>query len=407
MIFDPGRPSLRKNLDIFPVPHGKERLFAIRDPLGLTGDPMVIPGELLYLVSLMDGESTIVDIQVGFTKQFGELVMSDKIEEIIGELDDRGLLEGPGFEGKLRAVEEAYRNASSRPASHAGQAYPGDADELKAYLEKIVPAAAGEQAAAPSGIVAPHIDIARGRSIYAAAYNALAGVEPPSRVVILGTGHFAEGHLYIMSSKDFITPLGTARADTDFCTKLAEACPFDLTLGELAHRMEHSIEFQVLFLQHLFSDAGMPRIVPILCTSLESRLERGASPVDHPEVEGFLHALRHAVGDEDGGGTLLLTGADMCHVGPKFGDSEPLTGGDLDRVREEDRRALLKAASDGAEAFHDEVAAIGNRNHICSVASIYTVLKFLEGQGGELLGYDMAAEEDGSAAVGFCAMRIF
>jgi len=406
MAVDLEKPSLRTNLDIVPLEHENERLFAIRDPLGLAGDPIVVPGPLLYIISLMDGASTILDIQLGFTKQFGELVMGDRIREIAADLDERGYLEGPGFDKKLRAAQDEYRCSLTRTASHAGQAYPDEPDELKAFLEEVVPARPAGKEPPPRGLVAPHIDIERGRSIYTAAYTALAGKRPPRRVVIFGTGHFADGHLYILSPKDHFTPLGPAEADKEFCDKLVEACPFDLTLGELGHRIEHSIEFQVLFLQHLFGGDAMPRIVPVLCTSLESRLQPGASPAEHPEVEGFLRSLDEAVGSGESGDTLLLAAADMCHVGPKFGASEPLTQSALDQVRHDDDRVLQAAVSGGAEAFYGEVAAIGNRNHICSVASIYTVFKFLDGIESELLGYDMAAEPDGSAAVGFGALRI-
>jgi len=253
--------------------------------------------------------------------------------------------------------------------------------------------------------VAPHIDIERGRKVYAPAYSALAGRRPPHTAVVFGTGHFADGNTYILTRKDFSTPLGTARADGAFCDRLAADCGFDIYKGELCHRGEHSIEFQVLFLQHVFGSEAMPRIVPILCTSFDPIMGRDGSPASLPEVKGFLAALGGAA-EACPGDVLLVAGADMCHVGPKFGAGSPLEQSDLDRVRSEDMRALEAGASGGAGAFYREVAAIRNRNSICGVVSIYTVLEFLEGDKGELLGYDMDVEPEGFAAVGFAAMKI-
>jgi AmmeMemoRadiSam system protein B len=409
MSVDSKRPLLRKSLDIFPVEHEGQHLVAVRDPLGLADEPILVPGEILFLMSLMDGKKSVTDIQIAFTRKYGELIMSDRIQSIVNELDSKGYMESPAYTERVRRIEEAYRSAPMREASHAGQAYPDSISKLRAMLEEIVPrpAETSEVSAppAPRGLVAPHIDIERGRSVYGLAYASLMGTRPPHTVVIFGTGHFAEGNTYILTCKDFATPLGTARVDKEFCDIIAKECGFDITRGELCHRSEHSIEFQVLFLQHVFGNGAMPLIVPILCTSLDETVESGKPPSDLPEVQGFLAGLA-AAAEACPGGVLLIAGADMCHVGPKFGSDAALNQTDLDRIRAEDVSVLEEGVSRGAEAFFQAVASIGNRNHICSIVSIYTILKHLEGETRELMGYDQAVEPEGYAAVGFAALRI-
>jgi AmmeMemoRadiSam system protein B len=410
---DPKKPCLRRSLDIIPVEHEGQNLFAVRDPLGLADEPILVPGEILFLMSLMDGESSLTDIQIEFTKKYGELIMSDRIESIAAELDGKGYMQSPALDERVRRVEEEYRSAPARAASHAGQAYPESGDELRSLLAGIIPPRTGDapDAAPPRGLVAPHIDIERGKKVYGLAYSALAGKRPPRTAVLFGTGHFAEGNTYILTDKDFDTPLGRARADGEFCGKLASSCVFDIYKGQLSHRNEHSIEFQVLFLQHLFGGettpdgAGMPLIVPILCTSFDPVMGSVETPSSLPEVSGFLDALGEAV-SACPGDVLLVAGADMCHVGPRFGGGEALDQAALDRVRSEDERALEAGAARGAEAFYQEIAALQNQNSVCGVVSIYTVLKFLEDGKGKLLGYDMAVEPDGSSAVGFAALTI-
>ena len=396
-------PSLRKSLDIIPTEHEGEHVFAVRDPLGLAKEPILVPGEILFLMSLMDGETTIADLQIEFTKKFGQLIMEDKVSGIAAQLDERGFLDSARFREKVASMEKAFRSAEAREASHAGQAYPDDAKELGTLLDEIIPLDRAGGHSRPCGLVAPHIDIDRGRKIYGRAYAELAQCEPPHIAVLLGTAHFADGNIFILTDRDFATPLGTARANRDFCQPVAEAYPADIRKGELAHRTEHSIEFQVLFLQHLFGER-MPRIVPLLGTGFEAWGEDFESPADLAEVRGLIDGLKCAV-EACPGEVLFVAGADLCHAGPRFGAPRPLSADDLERIEKEDRQALEAGAAEGADAFYGEVSQIGNRNNICSAVSLYTMFALFEDRKASLLDYDMALEPDGQAAVGFSAMR--
>jgi len=397
------KPRLRKSLDIIPTEHEGQRVFAVHDPLGLATEQILVPGEILFLMSLMDGEKTISDLQIAFTKQFGQLIMDDRIRQITAELDERGLLDSARFREQVLDIENEFRAAEARETSHAGDAYPDDEEGLRALLEEIVPLDRTGERDRPRGVVAPHIDLERGRQIYGRAFGELVGTAAPHTVVLLGTAHFADGNTFILTDRNFSTPLGTARANGDFCRTVAESCPVDIRKGELAHRSEHSIEFQVLFLQHLFG-AAMPRIVPILGTSFAPGEEKNRSPSDLDEVRGVLDGLRRGV-DACPGEVLFVAGADLCHVGPRFGAPGPLSADDLERIEKEDRRGLEAGAARGADAFFKEVSRIGNRNNICSVVSLYTMFALFEGGPAALIEYGMALEPDGQAAVGFGAMR--
>jgi len=427
------KPRLRAGLDIVPVEHEDEQFYAVRDPLGLAHEPILVPAEVLFIMSLMNGENTVLDMQVEFTKRNGVLIMSDKITNLLQELEVRGFLDSPTFHQRLREIEEAYAKTATREASHSGQAYPSTLPELEAFLNDIVPLPDGRQPGQPvgsvgssagsapvepvdcversasrllpKGLIAPHIDIDRGRQAYSQAYSALVGTEKPHTAVIFGTGHYADGNTYILTKKDFATPLGTSRYDHEFCERLTSAYPADMRRGELAHRAEHSIEFQVLFLQHLYGTDSGPSIVPILGTSFDHLMGDHTSPSEIDEVGAFVGALEAAIAACPGK-VLLIAGADLCHVGPKFGAQNALDTEALQRIEAEDRKALEAGIREGADAFYREVARIENHNHICSVTSIYTVLKTLENEKSELLHYGMALEDEGHAAVGFSAVTI-
>ncbi len=91
---------------------------------------------------------------------------------------------------------------------------------------------------------------------------------------------------------------------------------------ELSHRTEHSIEFQVVFLQYLLGAKRDFSIVPILVGSFHDLMERGIDPIEDPQVSRFVEALR-AAEVVDGKRVAYIGGIDLCHVGPEFGDTQP------------------------------------------------------------------------------------
>ncbi len=98
----------------------------------------------------------------------------------------------------------------------------------------------------------------------------------------------------------------------------------DLFDDELTHRTEHSIEFQVVFLQYLLGGRRDFTIVPILVGSFHDLMERGIDPIAGPG--------RPAVhrGPADGGGGPAARrwrtsgGSTSATSGPEFGDPSPV-----------------------------------------------------------------------------------
>ena len=76
----PGNPRLRA-VEAFPVEHEGQRCIALRDPAGFTDQIAVLPGPLLDLVSLFDGEHPLEAIQEIVRRRHGE---APSIEQIRG-----------------------------------------------------------------------------------------------------------------------------------------------------------------------------------------------------------------------------------------------------------------------------------------------------------------------------------
>jgi AmmeMemoRadiSam system protein B len=107
------------------------------------------------------------------------------------------------------------------------------------------------------GIAAPHVSPDGGYESYRAAYAALAPQLKDRTFVVLGTSHYGEPERFGLTRKPFITPLGTAETDCEMADRLAAEAGPAANMEDYCHAVEHSIEFQVLFLQHVFGpDTG-------------------------------------------------------------------------------------------------------------------------------------------------------
>ena len=141
--------------------------------------------------------------------------------------------------------------------------------------------------------------------------------------MVLGVAHQYCRRRFALTCKDFETPLGVVPTDRSYVDQIASLAGRDLFEDELSHRTEHSIEFQVVFLQYVLGGRRDFTIVPILVGSFHDLMERGVDPIDDPEVSRFVQALR-AAESASGKRVAYIGGIDLCHVGPEFGDPSPV-----------------------------------------------------------------------------------
>ena len=105
--------------------------------------------------------------------------------------------------------------------------------------------------------MAPHIDLRIGEEGYRKAYNIVRNLNP-ELIIILGTGHSMLEGLFSLTEKDFDTPLGPVKTDKKGVRALAQAGKDLLAGDDYVHRSEHSIEFQTIFVKHLFKNKNLP-----------------------------------------------------------------------------------------------------------------------------------------------------
>ena len=406
------RPALRP-IETIVVPdptHG--RVLVLRDTQGVTDASAALPPALVPIVARFNGARTCAEIARDASAEIGEEVPVALVVKLAAELDEALFLDGPKFRAALSKVQSDFAGASVRPPSHAGGAYLSDPDELRQYLDQqCLDAAKPNGRKKPTGqlvaLVSPHIDPWRGALGYGHAYGAMKRALVAQEVdtfILLGTSHAPMRQPFALCRKGFATPLGTMEPDLGAIDALAQAAPFDAYADQFNHKREHSLEFQVVFLKHLLGERPA-KIVPVLA-GLGEHQARGTDPSRDAAVEKLLGALR-AIVETRGGRAILVAGADLAHVGPRFGDERP-TGEELELLDATDRASLTHAVATDAPAFWEHVARDLDTRRVCGLGPIYSLLRALpKGARGDLLHYEQTVDKDDGSVVSHAALGYF
>ena len=200
-------------------------------------------------------------------------------------------------------------------------------------------------------IAAPHVSPFGGWQTYREAYSALGPDHRDRTFVVLGTSHYGHPDRFGLTRKPFGTPYGNATPDLRFIDELADQPA--VLMEDYCHAVEHSIEFQVVFLQHLYGPDI--RIVPILCGSFARSILNGGMPEDNEPVRRFLGKLGEMAAREGDSLTWIL-GIDMAHMGARYGDDLAAVAnrGEMQEVEQRDRLRIERVLASDAEGFWEQ-----------------------------------------------------
>lgn len=410
------KPRLRP-IEAFPVEQDGKTLIYLKDPLNFA-EPLGISPVGYFILSHFDGRHSLLDIQEAYCKQFGTLLLSEEVKDFLETLDQHYYLQSERFLKYREAVILDFRRLPTRAAAHVGGVYNADPVQLKKQLDGYFARSEGpgmpsfqKTSRTPRAIVAPHIDFHRGGPAYAWAYKSLAESEGADLYILLGTSHCGGQTPYILTLKDFATPLGVVETDREFVRRLQARCEEDYFVDEYLHRGEHSLEFQVVFLKYLAKQraavTGQPerpfKIVPILVSSFHSMMMNQTPPENTSVVGTFLDNLRESA-EKESRQVCLVAGVDLAHVGRQFGDHEPITDEFLKWVETEDSKLVDRLATLDAAGFFHEIAKDQDRRRICGFAPLYSLIHLLEGVEGKRLKYSQAFTPETASAVTFTSM---
>jgi hypothetical protein len=333
-------------------------------------------------------------------------------------LDQHYYLQSDRFDEYRDAVIVEFRRLPTRAPAHAGGVYQADAAALTNQLDGYFSAPEGpglpsarNRSATPKAIVAPHIDFHRGGPAYAWAYKSLVESDGADLYILLGTSHCGGGTPYILTLKDFETPLGLVETDKDFVNRLQSECADDCFVDEYLHRGEHSLEFQVVLLKYVAQKRAALtgqserkfKIVPILVSSFHAAVASLVAPEKNAVVNSFLQTLREMASRESRR-SCFVAGVDLAHVGRQFGDTEPITEKFLKWVENEDRELVERLAQLDAPGFFHGVAKDQDKRRICGFSPLYSLIHLLDGVRGNHLKYSQAFTPETASAVTFTSM---
>lgn len=413
----------------------------LRDTQGVTSSHAVLPMEVVPIVARFTGGSTCDAIAREASIELGERVSTELVVKLATELEDALFVDGPPYRRERARIEREFASSAVREASHAGGAYHDDPAELAEYIEveclgtreasptsKRKPRSASGKSTtngttgnggppntnAKNGrgrlvaLVAPHIDPWRGARCYGAAYNALAADLPDDvdTFILLGTSHAPMREPFALCRKAFATPLGPMEADVDAIDAIATACDFDPYADQFNHKREHSLEFQAVFLRHLLGKRPnqKARIIPILA-GLGEFQHTGDSPAGSRSVTRFYDALRKIV---DRRNAVVIAGADLAHVGPRFGDPRPLDEAERATLDATDRDSLARAERGDPEAFWEHVARDLETRRVCGLGPMYSLLRAIDRDArGEVRHYEQTIDPDEGSIVSHAAMGFY
>jgi AmmeMemoRadiSam system protein B len=405
-------PRLRADLDLMPSPLPEQPGLVLRDPFRYSDVTLVVPPLLARCLGCFDGLQDEGDLRAMLARLAGQIAVAEAASRLVEALHEAGFLEDQRFADLRGAREREFAALPERASAHAGGAYPAEraplAETLRGYFDGTAPRPPSGGSVDPRvrAIVAPHVSPEGGRASYAHAYRALSSDIALSTdgavdrtFVVLGTSHYGPIDRYGLTRKPFVTPFGLARTATELVDGLARAAPGAVTVEDYCHAVEHSIEFQVVFLQHLFGPAV--RILPVLCGAFAEGPLAGRPPEGSDQVARFIGALGELAAREGRRLTFVL-GVDFAHLGRRYGDPLPARAheGPLAAVAVRDRARLDRVAAGDAGGFWDLVSGRGSPGNDdlkwCGSSPLYTFLRALPDVRGRLLSYDHWNIDDAS-----------
>lgn len=403
-------PKLRWPLDVRFEEFEDQQVLIISCPLGLTRSPLALIPAVAPVLSCFEGNMSLEQILQRFTPQ-GLSIQT--LHELVRLLDDNLFLATPRFFSAQAAMHEEYKNSPARQPFLAGSSYAQNPQELEKEIDSYL-AVKDHIYTAHNGTLcalkAPHIDYRRGSPSYGITYNYLRD-SSHDLYVLIGTAHQYSRHMFHLTAKDFLTPLGNLPAKRNFIEKLSLRYGKERSFAdEILHKKEHSLELQTPFLSRLKQNAA---IVPVLVGGFHHLLSGGRYPEQDPVYDDFVSALAECIKEsgKEGQRICFIAGVDMAHVGRYFGDKDSLTPEKMKDIAARDHTYLQHIQKQDKKSLFDHIAEDGDDRKICGFPTMYTIIDVFDRLGikynARLYDYRQAVNYRNDCAVTFAGMGFY
>ncbi|XWN37229.1 MAG: AmmeMemoRadiSam system protein B [Balneola sp.] len=394
-------PPIRYDIQRIPIQDNGKSFIYFYDQLGYATPDFALPTDAEPILSLMDGTRSVNDI-IKFS--------SDEVtkEQILGYarfLDEHALLDSEYFAEQAELIEHEYEQSNIHHSVTAGSSYPSKPEKLTSLLnEAFETNEHSEPLDTAKALYAPHIDLRFGMASYVKSFSAIKNVKP-KRIFILATSHYSglynneySNKPFIISNKDFDLPNGLVKADKKTISIIKQQTSHDEIFGtsfsDRAHRIEHSIELPLLFLNHIWQHDF--EIVPILVGNFDELYYAKDGFLAH-QIEAFTYLLNQQFNDKD---TFFLISGDLAHFGKKFGDQKPASEL-LDKVKAFDEAFLEVGADNNTKTMLEIMSSDYDPYRICGFPPLYTFMNAFPELKGEILSRELWDETERESAVSF------
>lgn len=262
-----------------------------------------------------------------------------------------------------------------RAPAVSGQFYPRNKNDLNREISRCFEGIPGGEKPV-IGAVVPHAGYIYSGNTAAYVYSMLPRADT---FVLLGPNHTGYGSPISVSSEKWSTPSGEVGSDIEFIKALPKRI---IDTDETAHKYEHSLEVQLPFLQHMFSDFC---IVPI-CMGMQD--EETAQEVGM-ELAEAVHKVNKKV--------VIIASSDFSHY-------------KKDKVAREDDAYFINSILEmDIPGFYRKLY---ERNaSVCGygpIAAMLTASKALGAKKGTLLKYSTSGDTTGDfdAVVGYAGIVV-
>ena len=300
-----------------------------------------------------------------------------------------------------------------RKAAYSGKFYEANPNKLKSQIESCFynkfgplefPKFIANKKEKIYGAVCPHAGYVFSGPCTAYFYKELMESNKnllPNIFIVLGTNHTGKNNLdFSISAEDFETPLGIMGNALDLTGKIIANKGLGVLAGkdEAPHVDEHSIEVQLPFIQHMYSQVNKTaKIVPIIvsCNDLE-KINTFALEVAKIIKEYEKETKNHVV---------VLASSDMTHYGLAYGFLPFSPSYAKEHLREFDKKIIREILKGDIKGFYEEA----QKSTICGMFPIITLMATVRKLGarkGFLLKYYNSGDvsKDYSSAVGYASI---
>jgi AmmeMemoRadiSam system protein B len=397
---------LRQDIIAQKIEHEGLEWIMLMDPTGYAEQTIFLSPQFFNILVSIDSEIP-VSVIFQFDTESEKLEHIDQILEQIEIVNEMGYLLSDKFLKRKHETDYKYLELKDRPPVCSGNSYPSDIKELKLFLDEFF--SLPEKKNFPgnaSSILVPHIDFRLGQlssEVYASGYHAISN-RKPELFIILGTAHYANSANYMLTRKNFITPLGKTDTDNSAIDYLLKHCPDAFVIDDIAHKAEHSIELQVVLLQHYFAGHKF-RILPILVGSMHDYIVKGTNPIHDTIHDAFLKTLQNYI-NQNKLEVAFIASVDFAHIGEKFDDFYDAKE-KLEELEIEDAKLIKMIESADVDGFYNKIASDKDKWKICGTAPIYSLLKANGFKKGELMKYNIWYDQETKSAVSFAGMAFY